>query len=191
MLASEAAESVVAKVRYSVITTLDGEMIEQEWLVVQRPPDTRFETSIVRGGEEFRTIVINTGGKSYVCFSFGGEDSCLVTDVEQSDENTAALDLFFDVLRTVAEEPEEVDLVDRSERQIAGVDATCFMVESTLVGLGDGEICLSDEGILLLLHSQTDGRSSTFEATFVGEPTDADFELPYDIVDLPDLDILP
>ena len=39
-----------------------------------------------------------------------------------------------------------------------------------------------------LLRSETNGDSFTFEATFVStDVTDADFELPYDILEIPDL----
>jgi hypothetical protein len=68
------------------------------------------------------------------------------------------------------------------------VDATCFTVRSDISGLGEGEVCFSEEGLLLLLRSETNGDSLTFEATSVStDVTDADFELPYDILEIPDL----
>ncbi len=103
---------------------------------------------------------------------------------------TASLDPLFDIPREIAEGVEDVGLVDSSQRTIAGVDATCFTVSSALAGLGEGEVCFSDDGLLLYLSSETNGDSSTFEATSVStDVTDADFEPPYEIFELPDFDL--
>jgi hypothetical protein len=185
-LAGEATEGVIAKVTYSVTTSLDGESIEQEWVLARRPPDIRFETSIVEDGEAFRSILITTGGKSYACLSGGGEETCFATEAEEAE----AFDFFFDVPRAIAEDVEDVGLVDSSQRTIAGLDATCFTVSSALASLGEGEICFSDHGLLLYLRGESDGEAFTFEATSVStDVTDADFEPPYDIFELPDFDL--
>lgn len=188
-LASEAAEGVVAKVTYKVTIGADGQGFEQEWVVVQRPPDSRFELSSAEG-IQFRTIIIHSGGKSYLCFSSGSEESCLETSVESTGAQTAAFDPIFDISRKLAEEVEDVDIIDRSQRQIAGVDASCFKVRSALPELGDGEVCFSAEGILLLLRSELDNAGSTVEATSVStDVTDEDFELPYEPFELPEIEI--
>ncbi len=189
-LASEAAEGVVAKVTYKITTDVGGQGFEQEWLVVQRPPDSRFELSSTEGAAQFRTIIISSGGKTHLCFSNGGEESCLETSAEEAEVGTAPFDPIFDISRELAEEAEGVDIIDRSQRRIAGVDASCFMVRSALPALGDGEVCFSAEGILLLLRSELDNVSSTIEATSVStDVTDEDFELPYELFMLPEFGI--
>ena len=60
-LASEAAEGVVAKVTYKITSGVDGQGFEQEWVVVQRTPDSRFELSSTEGVVQFRTIIISRG----------------------------------------------------------------------------------------------------------------------------------
>ncbi len=188
-LASLASGEVIAKVTYRFTTEAGGEVIEGEWVLVQRPPDSRFEFVSTVGGLEIRTIIINAGGESYLCASSGGGGTCLTSDIGTTEAQTAPLAPLFDVPRELTEEAGGVDLLDRSERSIAGVDATCFTVRSDISGLGEGEVCFSEEGLLLLLRSETNGDSFTFEATSVStDVTDADFELPYDILELPGLE---
>ena len=185
-LAAEAGEGVTARVTYRVTTEADGETFEGEWVLVQRPPDTRFEIAGEEGGEEFRTIIITTGGKSYLCTSAAGQESCLATEADAADAGASPLDLLSDMPQELAE---DADLVDTSNRKIAGVDAACFTVKSGLADLGEGEVCFSDEGLLLYMSSGVDGASSVFEATSVSsDVTDADFEPPYEVVELPDLE---
>ena len=185
-LAGEATEGFVAKVTYRVSGQVDGESIGGEWVLVQRPPDSRFEISLVEEGEELRTIIISAGGETYLCIAGGGEESCLTTGVEEAEALTVPFDPIFDIPRELAEDIAGVDLVDTSQREIAGVDATCFTVSGSLIDLGEGEVCFSDGGILLLLSSESDGETFTFEATSVStDVTDADFEPPFDVIDLP------
>ena len=188
VLAGEAVEGVTAKVTYRVTMEVEGETLEGEWVIVRRPPDSRIEFSGMVGGEEIAIVIIEAGGTSYLCFSSGGDESCLATG--ETAAETAAIAPLFDVPRGIAEEIEDVGLVDRSQRTIAGVNATCFTVSGALAGLGEGEICFSDEGLLLFLQSEVGGTSSTFEATSVSrDVTDADFEPPYELSELPDFEI--
>jgi hypothetical protein len=189
-LAGEAAEGVTAKVTYSIMTEADGETFEGEWVLVQRPPDSRFEISGSEGGEEFRSIIINAGGKAYLCTSIAGAETCLATTAEETGAEASPLDPLFDVPREIAEDVTDVGLVNKSERKIAGVDATCFSISGGLSSLGDGEVCFSEGGLLLLMRSDIDGVTSSFEATSVStDVTDADFEPPYDILELPEFEI--
>ena len=189
-LAAEA-QGAIAKVTYRVTMDVAGVSTEQEWVLVQRPPDSRFEIAYEEGGEEFRTIIITTGGTSYLCTSAAGQKSCLATEAEAAEAGAAPLDLLSDIPQELAEDAEDVDLGDTSQRSIAGVDATCFTVESGLADLGEGEVCFSDEGLLLYLRSEYAGASSVFEATSVStDVTDADFEPPYEIIELPDFEDL-
>jgi hypothetical protein len=190
-LAAEASEGIVAKITYRIMSEAAGETMEGEWVLVQRPPDSRIEIAGEQGGEEFRTIIINAGGKTYLCADAGGEQSCLTTDIEATETQTALLDPLFDIPEELAEDAEDVDLIDKSERQIAGIDATCFTVSGALSGLGEGEgeVCFSDDGLLLYLGGETGGETFIFEATEVStDVTDDDFEPPYDVVDLSDLE---
>ena len=189
-LASAYTKGIVAKVTYKITTEADGETTEGEWVLVQRPPDSRIEISSTEAGEEFRTIIITVGGKSYLCFALGGEESCLVSEEEEAGDEASPLDILFDIPSAIAEGTEGVDIGDTSQRTIAGLDATCFTIGGGLADLGDGEVCFSDEGLLLYMQSEVAGMTSIFEATSVStDVTDADFEPPYEILELPDLEL--
>ncbi len=185
-LAGEAAAGVTASVTYSVTTETNGDTFEGEWVLVQRPPDSRIEIALTEGGEEFRTIIISAGGESYLCTSGGGEESCLAAGSAETEAGAASLTPLFDAPREIVDAAADVDIVKTSQDQIAGVDATCFTLGSGLLSLGEGEVCFSDEGLLLRMQSEIAGTSSVFEATSVDfNVTDADFEPPYDVLDLP------
>ena len=184
-LAAEA-QGVIAKVTYKVTMDVAGVSTEQEWVLVQRPPDSRFEIAGEEAGAEFRTIIITTGGQSYLCTAAAGQKNCLATEADAADAGAAPL---FDLLSDIPQELTEG--VDTSQRKIAGVDAACFTAKSDLAGQGEGEVCFSDEGLLLYMSSEVDGASTVFEATSVStDVTDADFEPPYEIIELPDFEDL-
>ncbi len=189
-LAAEAAGGVTAKVTYRYRSEVNGEVTEGEWVLVQRPPDSRFEISGTEDGEESRTIIISAGGKTYLCTSVAGEENCLAAETEVTEAETALLDPLFDIPQELAEDAEDIDLGETSQRSIAGVDATCFTVTSGVVELGQGEVCFSDEGVLLLVQGESGGDSFSFEATSVStDVTDADFEPPYPIIELPEFEL--
>ena len=179
-LASAAAEGATGKITYKY-TTPAG---DQEWTLVQRPPDSRFEMVTSVGGQESRVIVIQTEDKSYVCTSAGGSENCLVT--EDTESYTAAFSPIFDVPQSIVEGIDDSAIVDQSERKIGGVNATCFTTDTTAFGGGASEVCFSDEGILLLLQGDAPGASYKFEAKSVStDVSDADFEPPYEVIELP------
>ena len=183
-LASQAAEGVTANVTYQYTSETNGQTIEAEWVMVQRPPDSRFEIVSTEGGEESRTIVIGTADKSYICVSAGGSESCFESDQTQS--YTAGFAPLFEIPQTIAGGIGDVGLVDKSEREIGGVPANCFSVDTAALGGGASELCFSDEGLLLYLRGESAGSSFTYEAKSVStDVTDADFEPPYAIIEIP------
>ena len=181
-LASEASGAFAGKITYRTTTESDGQTTEQDWTLAQRPPsDSRFEIVSDEGGEETRTIVIQTAEKSYICSSAAGSESCF--ESEQTQQYTSLFDPIFDEPKQIAEGTDDLGIADRSERDIAGLQASCFTY--SLVGV-ESEACFSDEGLLLYLHQGTEGSSYTFEATSAStEVSDSDFEPPYEIFELP------
>ncbi len=183
-LASEAAGDFTGKITYGITTEAGGQTTEQEWTLAQRPPDSRFEIVSNEGGQESRTIVIQTAEKSYVCTSAGGSEVCLESD--QTDQYTSLFDQIFSVPQSIASGIGDVGLVDESAREIGGVDANCFSVDTAALGGGASEICFSDEGLLLYLRGESAGSSFTYEAKSAStDVSDADFEPPYEIIEIP------
>ena len=185
-LASQAAEGMTANVTYAYTTESNGQTTEQEWVMIQRPPDSRFEIVSTDGGQETRTIVIQTEGKSYICISASGSESCLTSTSGETQAQTAPFAPLFDIPQTIAGGIGDVGSVDESERDIGGVHATCFTADTAVLGGAASELCFSDEGILLFLKGDAGGYSFSFEAKSAStDVTDADFEPPYEIIEIP------
>jgi len=180
-LASQAAEEFTGKITFGITTEVGGQTTEQEWTLAQRPPDSRFEIVSNEGGQESRTIVIQTAEKSYVCTSAGGSEVCLESD--QTDQYTGLFDPIFDAPKSILQDIDTLGLADQSERDIAGVHANCFSY--SLAG-AESETCFSDEGLMLYLRGESAGSSYTYEAKSAStDVTDADFEPPYEVVTIP------
>jgi len=63
------------------------------------------------------------------------------------------------------------------------VHANCFSY--SLAG-AESETCFSDEGLMLYLHTGSAGSSFTYEAKSAStDVSDADFEPPYEIIEIP------
>ena len=181
-LASEAAGDFTGKITYEITTEAGGQTTTQEWTMAQRPPsDSRFEIVSNEGGQESRTIVIQTAEKSYVCTSGGGSEVCLESD--QTAQYTGLFDPIFNAPQSIVQDIDNLGLGDQSERDIAGVHANCFSY--SLAG-AESEACFSDEGLMLYLHTGVAGSSFTYEAkSATTDVTDADFEPPYEILEIP------
>jgi len=181
-LASEATGDFTGNVTYKYTTEGGGQTTEQEWTMIQRPPsDSRFEIATTEGGLESRTIVINTAEKAYLCTSAAGSGTCFESD--QTDQYTSLFDPIFDTPQSIVGGIDTLGIVDESEREIGGLSANCFFY--SMAG-AESETCFSDEGLLLYLHTGVAGSSFTFEATSATtDVSDADFEPPYEVTQLP------
>lgn len=85
----------------------------------------------------------------------------------------------------------DIDL-DESSETIAGIDATCFSysgdIDDTTAGDESGQVCFSDDGLLLRLQFEGAEDSGGYEATEAsGDVSDSDFEPPFPVTDLSDL----
>lgn len=198
-LAENATEGATVKVAYTVTTTINDAATESEQIVVQRPPDYRFETSLTADDEETRSVVIDREDVRYVCLARGGDASCL--DSQPSGESLqealgqATLHLtvdhpldieLFDMPQQLVEGADTTAPFDTSQRQIAGLDATCFGQESASF---ESELCFSDDALMLswrYSEVSPDGVTRVFEAeatSVTTDVTDSDFEPPYEIAE--------
>ncbi len=189
-LAEQAAEGVKAKVTYRYRTDAEGALTNGEWLLVRRPPKSRIEFVIPTENDgETRTIVLDTGEKSYLCFSSSSNEGCVAIEPGGAADVTAALDPLLQVPARVVQQAAEVNLVERSHRTIAKVEATCFTLKSAITDLGDGEMCFSEDGLLLFLNGKSGDDEFTLEATSIDRAVNnEDFEPPFEIKDLADMD---
>lgn len=186
-LAARAAEGVTARITYDVTGGSSGEAFQGEWVVTRRSPDFRFDILATDSDDtSTNTTIINTEGKSYLCVAGGGDENCVSTSSEQTDSQVAPLEPIFNIPGELIEQADAVQLVESFQREIAGRTATCFKVKSPIQDLLDGEICFSEDGLILLLNTQVGGGSFILNAAKVStDVTDADFEPPYAVTELP------
>lgn len=136
-------------------------------------------------------IFINTPAASYMCTEnqclksagSGGAGDALAPFAELI--NPAQIESTFGSL------PKGVD-IKKSSAKIAGMSATCFSAQGDLdpetPGDESGEVCFSEDGLMLRLKFTSSGESGTFEATEAStRVADKDFEPPFEVTDLGDL----
>lgn len=172
------------KVDYNISTTGTDQDFSGSMTIYQKPPDSwRMDLSVPDQGN---VTFISSGGTSYMCADQGGEGACFSSAIDQSIGGP-----FLTLFNDPADFENEINSafgganVDKSSRQIAGQDATCFSASDDQ---GQAEYCFRDDGVLLLAHASgsTFGADGEFslEATNVGSVSDSDFEPIYDVMDL-------
>lgn len=189
---SEKWQTTSATVSYDLTDISGGEESSMTVTLYWRPPDSWRMDMFPE--DEPGLILINVGTTSYLCTV--EDESCLQMEVAPEDAVDAPfVGLFLDpgdVADFVGEAFENVRTFSDS---VAGEDARCYAVSGVLDEdeEGEGTICFSDDGILLLLDgtSVIEGEEETFklEATSVERSvSDSDFEPPYPTTELPGLD---
>jgi hypothetical protein len=171
------------------LTGAPGDELGSGTLVLFKGTDgrVRFELSAEQEGETIEIILIETEDTSAFCLRNAGEFGALLGVPEGEgvcfeDDPTfgAGAGNFNEILDEI--EAGEWEVLERSEREIAGQDASCFRTRDAAGEVSD--VCFNDDGYLLAALQQ-DG--SGLEATDIsGDVEDGDFELPYEVRELPD-----
>jgi hypothetical protein len=150
---------------------------EQSWYF--KPPKARYDFSTTAGGQSSLVSIYALPDGTFMCFGGTGVAaqcigmSGLDTALQQ---NPAAL-----FQQSMFQHPEQFNAVLVETRQIAGQQAQCFDVKSTVVTatLGDGRFCYSPQGIMLLQRFGAGGGALDMEATSLSTTVpDSDFTLP-------------
>lgn len=171
-----------AKVAYTYTAEFNGEAMEGSFTLFSKPPALR-RFDIISPDSGSTSFITNNDG-SYLCSGDGAEGQCLVSPIGGI-MPVPFLSYFSDptgLSNLVDTTFANVD-VDRSSETIAGQDASCF---TTSAG-ATGEYCFTDDGLLLRVSATVAGAGVfTLEATSVeGAVADADFALPYDVMEIP------
>ncbi len=187
------------KIEFNYSSSTGGVVDDEGTMTLYWKPPDGWRMDI--GSDSGDATMITQGGTSYICSADGGEAQCFESPVA-SDSGVPFLSLFTDPNALTAQIDStisggDVD-VNRSSRNIAGVDATCYEYSGTIDGeAGEAEYCFGDNGMLLaLVGAESDaGSTSAFslEATNVSTSvSSSDLEPPYPILDLGDLgDLIP
>jgi hypothetical protein len=148
----------------------------------------RFDLTAEQEGQTIEVILLETADASVFCLKNAGEFGLLLGIPEgegvcfNSDPTggEGAGD-FSDIIEEI--EAGDWEVIDRSEREIAGEDADCYQTRSP-----DGQesnVCFSDDAYLL---ATTEPDGAGLEATGVsGDVNDSDFDTPYEVRELPDI----
>ncbi|MDZ7729096.1 MAG: hypothetical protein U5Q44_13380 [Dehalococcoidia bacterium] len=130
-------------------------------------------------GQDSNLTLINDTETTYVCTEEGGSGG---TCFEQPGTDTT--DFFggaftFDREELLNEVTEQgADVTPAGSRTIAGRDAECYDFSSPD---GDGTICIdSEESFIVYTEGEFGGVSQTMELVEFSEPSDADFEPPFE-----------
>ncbi len=174
-------EGATFKVTLAMSGDLAADVGEGEMTWYQKPPKTRFDLTTRAEGQELSFVVINTPDASYVCTSFpGAGGSCFSGEGDTGGSPFAG---FTDIVEGIDEEIKAGDVTvrTRTEREIAGIDAICWEIESPE---GAGNFCASESGIPLLIEVTSSEGTFRLEATDVSEDvSDSDFEPPYEVTE--------
>ena len=182
-------EAITGSVTYSITSEdASGSTTESEWTILQRPPDYRYEFSDPSSPDSGKTIIISSGGDTFICSDTPvGEGICLKSADSQADAATAPLAALFGAPQAVVNAAASASGVDVEHRSIAGLNANCYTVNENLAGEGNKyEACFSDDGLFLFSQTVSSGQTYTIEATAAStNVSDADFEPPYAVTDIP------
>jgi hypothetical protein len=155
--------------------------ISELTLVKSGQDKLRFDMRGARGGEVFYLALIQNGTESYQCFP-GAPATATVGSGAGVCVNTSAhpTNPLGELSKTFVNFGiGNIEIQDKSKREIAGEDATCYAV----LDKDANEVnttCFSDDGVLLA--------NASFEATSVErDVTEEDFNLPYPLADGPGL----
>ena len=162
------------KVTYKLTAVGAG---EQSWYF--KPPKARYDFSSSAGGQTSTVSIYALPDGTYMCFGGTGlAATCIgMSGLDTAlQQNPAAL-----FQQSMFQHPEQFNAVLVETRQIAGQQAQCFDVKSTvaIATLGDGRFCYSPQGIMLLQRFGAGGAALDMEATsFSTTVADSDFTLP-------------
>ena len=139
------------------------------------------------GSDGSGSFITNADG-SFAC----SDNQCIKYPAGQGLDPTAAFTTFISaetIEKSYGDIPEGVD-VKKSNRQIAGTDATCYTysgdIDKTEAGDESGEICFAQSGLLLRLEFGGASGSGTFNAVQASEDvSEADFEPPFPVTEIP------
>jgi hypothetical protein len=150
---------------------------EQSWYF--KPPKARFDFSTTASGQTATVSLYALPDGTFMCFAGAGQPAqCLGMsglDTALQQNPAAALQ------ESLVQHPDQFSGVLVETRQIAGQQAHCYDVKSSLasIPLADGRFCYSAQGIPLLQRFGTQGGTWSMEATNLSTSVpDSDFALP-------------
>jgi hypothetical protein len=153
----------------------------------------RFDITGTEDGKDVAIISIEAPGVSALCLKNAGdfgalfgiegdEGVCLKSDPQESGDAGGGLETVLKGLENA-----DVTVLEKSTRTAAGLTGTCYRAQDN----GTSQInttCYTDDGLIIYREDEGD-EPSVMEAQTISRTVSADdFNLPYDVKDLPGLD---
>lgn len=173
--------SVRGRITYAISDPASGSMT----LSLYQDPPHNSRIDLLGQEGEGDAIIINTAEASFFCTASGGQGFCVKSAAEEG--VVPGFFTEFSDPRVFEELESALRDIDTFDDKIAGVGATCFRASGSRLYLGeDGTAtwCFSASGLLLLAAFEGDAGSFRMEATGVGDVSAADFEPPFELMDL-------
>jgi hypothetical protein len=167
------------KATYELSTSAEGQVTEGTMTWYKKGDSLRIDIEGEVEGEQMSASIITRPDQAYFCMQIPEmvEGCSCFSAPGAPGEGVGEI---ISGLEEALTDP-EVDVVSTSSRRVAGQDADCFTVRSPEFE-GDGEICLTEEGIPLSFKGTTEGVKTSIEATdFSRDVSDDDFEPPYPV----------
>lgn len=172
-------------------TGTEADVLEPGTLIVAKDGAARISwtTAATTNGKTVSTIFIETPELSATCLSEAGDLGAVVgVDPAQGlclsnprAESGGSLREFFSVVDTA-----NATLLEKSKRTIAGREGACYRTQDNAVG-EVSTVCFTDDGILLYNSTEGDDAFEMEAQTVSSSVSDSDFELPYELKELPNL----
>lgn len=164
------------RVEYDIAGNVAGN-VTGKGILAGRPPARLFDFQGRTSLGINRFVVIETGTNNYLCLDTQGQKNCAKDEAATGLPLPSGLSVD-EIFSSIAVDPgtsaEETD-----GREIAGVQSRCFNV----TGLSSsGLLCATDAGVPMLFDGKFNGATWKITATKAGNPTDADFEPPFEVV---------
>lgn len=156
------------------VTFVEGGTTTKGTYVVNQKPPKRAATLTFDDGT---IALIFDGQNSWVCNGDGKDGICLRDDrPDQPDLLPSGSPN--EVVKDITDRIDDTRAREVGRRTVAGVEARCWEITNPS---GNGTLCLSANGVLLLNEGTFEGISSRFVATRIsGEVDDRAFEPPYE-----------
>lgn len=179
-LAAEVADFLALTARGAIATyqvTYPGPTAGSTLVVANRPPDRRVD--VLDGDEVVETRFV-LDGQAWECIPAGEPgDDCTRTDAVVEPPGLFRDDALAELTRSLRDRQDDFTF-EVGSRRVVGVEARCLVTERRegrdRPDIGDrGELCVSPEGVLLLVDQQDESLEASAYSTEVPEGT---FELP-------------
>lgn len=168
--------------KFNVVYTITAPGMDGEWHWIQDPAGPRSRIEITQGGTVFTIIV--TPEQTLMC----QEGACFALD--------AVAGMIPDLgaqIEDIGTEASTGSVEDAGSREIAGQDTDCYAFSGTEGGAqGTGTVCVTDDGVPLFMETTTTEGGFSLQATsYSTDVSDADFEAPFPVQELPGGIVMP